>query len=312
MRTGVPGRGLACVRGGLTVALALLVFASATLYYSRHELLKISGANAVERPPLYLPQARYVRLVSLGYDSFFSRILWFNTINYFGRQFDGSQDYRWLGHMCELVTTLDTRATHAFEFCATLLSWVAKEPKKSNELLDSAIEHNPDYWRFRYLRGFNYWYFLDRLDLAKDDFLKASTMEGAPPILTSLASRLVAQDNGPGLARQFLEEMVANTSDPTAKKALKRKLKRAQLSERMMILQNALDHFVREKGHEPGNLDELVSAGYLTKIPPEPYKGNFFVESGEIKTSSKKKGLVFAGKTAQTGMMKDEFKELDK
>ena len=293
------------------VALALFLVACGTVYLSRNEYRKHAMSTATaEHAPLYLPHAHYVRLVTLGYDTFFSKLLWFNTINYFGKQFASTQDYRWLASMCDVVTVLDPRANHAVEFCGTLLAWVAKEPRKSVELLTRAIEADPTRWRYRYLRGFNNWYFMERLDLAREDFLKASELPGAPAFLSTMASRLVADEHGPTLARQFLQEMISKTSDPAAKKALKRKLKAAKLSERMYSIERAADEFRKAEGRDPTSIEEILEKGHLKAIPADPYNGKFFLDNGEVKTTSNRKGLQFAGKTAKTGIFKDEFKDL--
>lgn len=298
-------------RGAAIVFTLILCFAISAVYVSRTRYLQTSAPlHASEHAPLYLPHAKYVRLVTLGYDTFFSKVLWFNTINYFGKQFAGSHDYRWLGDMCDLVTVLDPKANHAVEFCGTLLAWVAKEPAKAVAILSRGIENDSSRWRYFYLRGFAYWYFLERLDLAKDDFLAATNIPGAPSFLASMASRLVAENNGPTLARQFLEEMVANTPDPAAQKALKSKLKRAKLAERIYIIELALESYRKSEGSEPPDLNALVERGYLTALPEDPYKGTFFMKDGKVQTTSNKRGLGFTGKTAKTGMFKEEFRDL--
>jgi len=297
--------------GSVLLALALLLASSGAIYFSRTQFRQLEPAVDAERSPLYLPDVAYVRLVTFGYDTFASKLLWFNTINYFGKEFTGNHDYRWLGQMCDLVTTLDPKARHAVEFCGTLLSWIAKEPEKSEVILSKAIEHDPVYWRYRYLRGFNYWYFRDRLDLAKEDFLKASTLPGAPPILASLASRLIAKDNGPTLARQFLEEMVSNTNDPIAKKALGGKLLKARLTEQLWIIQTAADAFQRTEGRPALSIAELGEKNYLRNITKDPYGGDYYLENGTAKSTSNKKLLEFKGKTAKTGMFKEQFGEAE-
>ena len=305
------GRHTASQCGSTIVALALLIASAGAIYFARTESRHLKTAmNDPERAPLYLPDVAYVRLVTFGYDTFASKLLWFSTVNYFGKEFTGTHDYRWLGHMCELVTTLDPKARHAVEFCGTLLSWIAKEPEKSEALLTRAIAQEPGYWRYRYLRGFNYWYFRDRLDLAKEDFLKASAIPGAPPFLASLASRLIAKDSGPTLARQFLEEMIANTTDPVAKKALLGKLLKARMTEQLWIIQTAADAFHEKEGRKAESVAELVEKGFLRGVAKDPYGGDYFLEDGTAKSTSKKKLLEFKGRTAKTGMFKEEFEGL--
>ena len=83
-----------------------------------------------------------------------------------------------------------------------------------------------EYWRFYYLRGFTYWYFLERNDLASKDLTYASKLPDAPPFIASIASRLLAAENDPRIAIAFLHDLVKETKDPTARKALSKKLRR--------------------------------------------------------------------------------------
>jgi len=288
-------------------ALLVLVLSSAALNWAKSELRSIHQeiSRTAADDPLYLPEAKYVKLVTLGFDSFFSKILWFNTVNYFGKQYEKSRDFRWLAHMCDLVTTLDHNAEHIYEFCGTLLSWMAKEPTESNRILTRAIDHQPNKWRFRYLRGFNYWYFLDRLDLAKEDFTLASKLPGAPPFIASLASRLIANEDNPDTAIDFLTDLIDNTDDDKVKDALSEKLKLAYISKHKQMLSKAVGIFEKRYGEKPNSLKLLVTKKILTALPKEPFSGKYYIdlETGEI-VSSSGKGLEFGGKTADSGIYK--------
>ncbi len=295
--------------GSASLVFLLLALSCTTLYAARLELLKYRALTVEhnERPPLYLPEASNVRLVTLGYDTAVSKLLWFNTLNYFGKQFDGAQDYRWLADMCDLVTILDPKSSHAFEFCGTLLAWVAKDPERSAAIMDRAVKADPNRWRFWYMKGFTNWYFLERLDIARDDFLHASQLPDAPPFIAGIAAKLLAKDSSPTLARQMLETLIAETEDATAKKALKKRLRKMILSEQLFLLQKEVEAYFNQNNRLPASIEDLVQAGQVAAVPIDPYKGRFFIEDGKVKTTSKVTGVEFKGKTARTGMMKDEF-----
>ena len=306
--------GFFSARGSVAVALLLLVSATATSFHSRSALEQARAARKVEAnlPPIYLPEVRYVRLLTAGYDTTASKLLWFSTINYFGKQFAaGDRDYRWLGEMCELVTHLDPKARHAFEFCATLLSWVAKEPQKSLALLDRAVAAEPEYWRYRYLRGFTNWYFLDRMDLAKDDFVLLPRLADSPPQFALLASRVIANQDSAQMAMEFLQQLVEQTADPKVKRKIGKRLRQAQLAVHLKAIGDASAAFSRERGRFPYSVDELVQSALLAEPPREPFGGRYEIDplSGEVRTTSGKKPLTFAGKTAKTGVAKHEFQE---
>lgn len=292
----------------LLALLLLVIGASAAL--SSKEVLRgrqaALASTAAKEVPLYLPSVRHVKLVTLGFDHFVSDILWFDTLNYFGAHYAGDKDYRWLGHMCELVTDLDQQARHVYESCATLLAWVAREPLKSTDLLTKAIAAQPAYWRLRYLRAFNYWYFLNRTDLAEADLKSASTLDGAPPFLASLATRLIVSREDPNAAIAFLEDIIRNTSDATAKKALQGKLRRAKISRDIRMLEGKIAQYETAYSAKVEHLSQLVDAGLLKKIPLDPYKSEYILDqqTGEIKTKSGRKGLEFFSKTYESGLAK--------
>lgn len=291
---------------GLRATALKIGFCAGSIFIAWHARLQLQAAQAdyvaPERPPLYLPEAGSVRLVTGGYDTLAAKLLWFQTVSYFGKQFAAHKDYRWLAHMCELVTKLDPRALHVAQFCGTLLPWVAHEPERGAAILSGVIDANPAEWRPRYLRGFIEWYFLEQLEAARSDIVAASKLPAAPPFLASLASRMIAQEHGTALARQFLEETFNNTSDPAVRAALLQKLELATLTERLELLEDARDAYVAARQSLPPDLDTLVTSGYLRALPAEPFGGTFSIDhaTGEIRTSSKRKRLHFAGRTART------------
>lgn len=272
---------------------------------------RVSLSSQIKAEPIYLPETKYVKMITLGFDNFLSDILWFNTISYFGEHFAGDKDFRWFAHMCDLVTELDPEKIAQFDFCSTLTSWIAKEPTKSEKLLTKAINHHPSYWRFYYLRGFTNWYFLHDRKKAQQDFYFAAKLPDAPkPFLASLASRLmVSEENDPDTAMFFLKDMIKSTQDKTAKAALEDQYKRAIMSKQIRIIRSALDVYEKRFAKKAKSIKELQDSGTLTGTPIDPYGGKYYLakKSAKILTTSKKKPLEFYGKTAETGAARREF-----
>ena len=292
-------------RGAAAITLGLLLAFGISAHYSKLELRKINKISAEQ--PIYLPDARYVRLITLGFDRFASNILWFHTINYFGKAYQGDKDYRWLYQMCELVTELNENATHVVEFCATLLSWEVKNARASNAILDKAIETAPTNWRYHYLRGFNNWYFLNEKEKAKRDFFQAAKLPHAPPFLASIASRLMISQNEINNAIALLENIIKTTSDHNARAALRAKLKLAYITRDSKLIEKQLVLFQKRHKRNASSLRELVADGLLKKIPLDPFGKPYRIENDKIVAGSGHKGLDFSGKTAKTGIMKHLF-----
>lgn len=189
------------------------------------EAEQLSAVRASDKP-LYLPNGKALGVISFGYRNVLADLLWFNTVSYFGKHFRSDKNYEWLFHMCNIVTDLDPRAAHVYRFGATMLAWEVNEIALSNKLLDKATGVFPDSWLYYYLRGFNHMFFSKDYEKARQDFVTASKLPGAHPITASLAAKTIAELSAPETAIRFLEEMIVNTKDPIARKALEERLEK--------------------------------------------------------------------------------------
>jgi tetratricopeptide (TPR) repeat protein len=173
---------------------------------------------------LFLPQQSAVEFVSFGYKHALSHFLWFVAINYFGKHYEGDRNYRWLYHMCDLVTKLNPHNADAFEFCGTMLAWEYSHPEESIAILSSAIQAQPKNWKFYYFRGFTYLYFLKDDVKASQDFVAASKLPNVHPIVVSLAAMKLSQTNGPQEAIQHLRDVLETSDDPFFKRVINAKI----------------------------------------------------------------------------------------
>lgn len=211
----------------LFLVAGFLFFMSMTTYGYRglvSNQVALENKASLEQEVLYLPSGKGLGFLSFGYKNMLSDLLWFQTINYFGKHFKTDRNYTWLAHMCGLVTDLNPRAEHVFDFCGTMLAWEANAPQKANALLDKAISTNPQRWRYYYLRGFNSLYFLKDNTAAKRDFLLGSKQKDAPPFLLRLAVKKIDTAD-PFSTQEFLIETLKETTDPTQRQVLIEKLK---------------------------------------------------------------------------------------
>lgn len=246
---------------------------------------------------LYLPNGDGLRAMSFGYQNALANLLWFNTISYFGKHYASDQNYKWLAHMCDLVTTLDPKAQHVYEFGAVMLAWEVNAPAESIKLLDKAIANVPEYWRFPYLRGFTRMYFIGDQSGAAHDFKLAATLPEAPPAVASLAAKnLAASRNDPKAAVEFLSGMLASTTDASSRNAILARLKEAQLEVDLRALEQAVELYRQRYGRAPQQLAELVSAGIVAHIGRDPFGGEFLIDpqTSEVgSTSGKKRFKVY-------------------
>lgn len=246
---------------------------------------------------LYLPDGEALELMSFGYRNVLADVLWFNTINYFGKHYHTDQDYRWLAHMCDLVVRLDPEAFHVYEFGSTMLGWEMNQPRKAIALLDRGIEAFPDSWRLYYLRGFTYMFFLKDPERAQADFITASKKPGAHYITARLAAKGLATQDDPETAIAFLNDMLETTEDPSARRALEHRLDEAVYERDMRFLERAVSIFRERHGRLPKEIGELASGGIVTRLPRDPFGGRYYIDesSGEPRSTSGRKRLRIYG-----------------
>ena len=215
----------------IRLTLPLLLALTAVSATQLNQLSQSRRNLADELEVLYLPSREGVEALAFGYKNFLSSLLWIKTISYFGRHYREDGVYKWLGHMCDLVTALNPRAEHAYLFCSMMLSWEANQATKSEALLTRAIDTFPQNWRYYYHRGFNRMHFLHDAKGAKDDFIAASILPEAPVFVATLASKKLAELEDPAEAVQFLERTIEATSDPTERAVLQYKLEKLKSAE---------------------------------------------------------------------------------
>lgn len=230
---------------------------------------------------LYLPNGEALHFLSFGYKNLLSDVLWFTTINYFGKHFRSDRSYQWLNHMCNLVVDLNPRATHAFEFCSLMLAWEANAPKESVAILTKAIEHHPDNWRFPYLRGMNQMLFFEDEKRAKEDFVQASKVPNAPSFVARIAAKRMAALDSPQTAMEFLMQMIRNSHDEAERAALSERLKEVQYEAEIQQLQKLVQIYRDRQGSAPKSLDDLLHARLIKEVPHDPFGGIYTYNPAE-------------------------------
>ena len=278
----------------ITVVLIGLVWSSHTALRALIEAdTALAKESAAQLEVLYLPQGRALEFISFGYRNLFSDILWFNTISYFGKHYVTDRNYGWLKHMCSLVTRLDPRKRHVYEFCGLMLAWESSDYDGSIEQFNRAIEQFPDQWKLYFQRGFTEMFFKNDADKARQDFMKAASLPGAEPIAARLAAKKLLTTSEPEEAIVFLNELLRQTNDKVQRKALTKRLREARYELDLRALEKAMGEFEARQGRALQELSELKQAGMVREIPTDPWGGSYFLDQSDrqIKSSSNRKRL---------------------
>jgi tetratricopeptide (TPR) repeat protein len=237
---------------------------------------------------VYLPQARYLKLMSLGYNNVLADVLWFRTISYFGTHYRSDRTYPWLAHMCELVTDLDPRAQHVYRFAATILPWEAGQADAGIRLLRKGVEALPDSWLLHYWLGFSYYFFQNDFESATKYLRIAARLPDAHPKVSKLAALLAAQHYGPEVTMQFLAEIRDSAYSEEVRQIVTENMRELRLASHLEQLDKAIAAYRERHRAPPPTVAALVDDGWITQIPHDPFGGTYEIDpaSGKARSST--------------------------
>ena len=87
------------------------------------------------------------------------------------------------------------------------------------------------------------------------------------------------------LAISYLSAMLKGENNPTLKKSYQIRLTAFRETRRIEV---ARDRYRESRGAMPATIEQLVSGGFLSPPPKDPYGGQYYLESdGKVTTTSK-------------------------
>jgi hypothetical protein len=282
------GMPLRMIAGRAAVILGLCSLVAAIMITGRHlEQAAYLNPN-LSPPPIYLPETRFLRLVSLGYENVLADLLWFRTISYFGEHYRSDRVYSWLAQMCDRVTDLDPRAFHVYRFAGMVLPWEAREVDEGLRLLEKGTRVFPNSWLLRYWLGFEYFLFKDDYKKATTYLEQAARLPGSPASVARLLVLFHQRQYGPQTTVEFLNELTADPLSEDIRQVLDQSKKEAQLAADLEYLNAAVARYEQRFRRPPQSLHDLLTAGLLPALPQPPFGGHYQIASdtGEVTTSA--------------------------
>ncbi|MGA1825578.1 MAG: tetratricopeptide repeat protein [bacterium] len=207
-----------------SLGLSLVVLLWTGIYFIQSTIDTSFSYQHIEKM-LYVPSGKFLKPLCLGFDELVADILWIKAIGYFGTHVKTDRNYPWLYHILDLITTLDPLFRYPYEFGAIIFSMEADNVHQSISILRKGIKNYPDYWRFYFYLGFDYYFILKEPTIAADYIAKAATLPGHPTYLPKLAASLYAVSQGKDTALIFLKQIYQNTEDEQIRRMLEKKMK---------------------------------------------------------------------------------------
>jgi len=253
---------------------ALIVVTFAGSAWALHRLQQ-ARPNANLEDVLYIPSAKTLKRMSLGYDGLLADIYWTRAVQYFGdKHRRRALGYPLLYPLLDITTELDPHLIVAYRFGATFLAQQppdgAGQPERAVQLIETGIRNNPDNWRLYFDLGFVYSMNLQDYQAAANAFLRGSELPHTHPFLRIMAAQM-AQHGGELQTARMLWQATYNSTDDVAIKAnAKLHLQALDVDETVPKLEELVKDYRDKTGTQPTSFFPLVQAGLLPRVPTDP------------------------------------------
>jgi tetratricopeptide (TPR) repeat protein len=99
---------------------------------------------------MYFPSGKFLKPTLIEYQAAMSDLVWLRAIQYYGQHLWSDRKFEWLNHIFDILTTLDTRFSNAYDFGSKMLAWDAKQVNEAEKLLNRGIINNPLDWQLTF------------------------------------------------------------------------------------------------------------------------------------------------------------------
>ncbi|TSK08980.1 MAG: hypothetical protein FPO08_06690 [Geobacter sp.] len=234
-----------------------------------------------------LPSPGVTYFASLEHKGLVSELVFYRTMFYYGALAGEEQrpDYMGLYTFVDTATRLNPYNIDAYYFAQAMLTWDAGMVKGVNVLLERGLARRSWDADLAFYLAFNNYYFLHDFDTAAKYFEVSARLNPQVGYFATLTARALYQANKTDIAIAYLKNLLWHTTNATLRKQLAMRL---DALERIAFLEKARHDYEQKADTQLRDLEELVRAGVLKAIPPDPYGGVFYIDrnDGRIKTTS--------------------------
>jgi tetratricopeptide (TPR) repeat protein len=239
----------------------------------------------------YVPSVTAFKCIAADQKELVAASLVLKVLTYFGgliekadNQFSVPPDYMSMSRLLHGAVKLDPYNIDAYYFAQSFLTWDVHQYKLAINLLDYGMTYRTWDWYLPFYAGFNSAYFLHDYKKAADYYKRAGEISGSD-LYINLAGRYMQESGQTDLAIAYLSTMANGERNPALKKTY---LVRLTAFKETRRIEMARDSYREISGTMPKTIEQLVSGGFLSSPPKDPYGGQFYLEAdGKVATSSK-------------------------
>lgn len=215
-------------------------------------------------------------------------MLWLRLVQVLGKKRNSADEFEWMYHALDVITTLDPQYAYAYYAGGVVLGDLAQRIDLSNRLLLKGAEANPTVWNIPFLLGYNHYFLLGDPEKGAEYIMRAASLPDRPAYLPGLATRLSVEAGNPETALAFLEARLRETQDLEMREFFVNRMKEVIIERDIQILQRAVGTYRTKHRTLPAALAALVADGLLSALPQEPFGGEYRFDSktGAVSSST--------------------------
>jgi tetratricopeptide (TPR) repeat protein len=288
---------------GIFAALVVVCLVGQALVARKVDALR---PEATLEEVLYVPSAKALERMSLGYKGLIADIYWTRAVQYFGgKHGKNSTRYKLLYPLLDITTSLDPHLIPAYEFGSTFLAQRppqgAGDPQQAIAILQKGIAHNPDEWKLYLDLGFVYYFETKEYLAASRALQHAAEMPGGNPNLAAIAGTLAQHGGDLETSRRLWTMFYNDAKQEQLKKNAARHLIAIDNDELVTILERAVADFRQRQGRDPQSWGEMIAAGYGRRVPLDPTGAPYKLVDGRVEVADPDK-LPFITKGLPKGI----------
>jgi hypothetical protein len=290
----------------IVLALLFASFAAATymLRWRADALRPVPEAMRFDIPPI---PADIGRPFSFGLRSVVADLMYLQAIQVHGGQRNartadaGAADDRAINRLLTYATDIDPKFAGAYRFAGNAMPRHTTDGKATNVLqaraiLKKGVVERPDDWRIPFALGFIESYYLGEFAEAAHHLALAARAPGSPAYVAFLATRAAAEGGDLDFGFQLANAMAAQATEESTQKEWQKRLLDLRMERDLRLLDAALLRYHERTGHPAASLTELVRAGELPGIPPEPHGGRYQLDGNGAPRSTAGERLRITGR----------------
>ena len=239
----------------------------------------------------YVPSVTALKSVAADHKELVAAALVLKVLMYFGgllekadNQMAVPPDFISMSRLLHGAVKLDPYNMDAYYFAQGFLTWDVKQFKLANDLLDYGMKYRTWDWYLPFFAGFNSAFFLKDYAAAAKYYQRAGELSGTE-LYRLLAGRFMQESGQTELAIVYLSAMMQGERNPAVKKNYLIRLNAFKETRRVEVTR---DRYRDILGALPTTVEQLVSGGFLSPPPRDPYGGTFYLEAdGKVATTSK-------------------------